>query len=295
MRPFRGWLVTGALAIAVGAGQVAAQAGTCYDATLGPWTPIEGSARTQEARRPPPDESSDSLSYLFPPRILLSERPVERGTEERFVIVVPEDALTVPKSSLAWRIDGDSLGVWVMDWTSGVRGWASRTDGGWSGTLESWSHQLGLQRYSRAIRLDAVDCATPPPVPSVADRPAPRAIPSVSGPSLRLGEPVPEGYELRPVRLFEMVLDLEPAGYWAGADSVFVIRNARGLVEQIEVRYPPGFEGLELRDGLLDEFGPGEADRFWASWENRTTRAALQLARSEGRTRVILIDPRMEH
>lgn len=36
------------------------------------------------------------------------------------VIVGPENALTVPKSSLAWRIDGDSLGVCVLTWATGV-------------------------------------------------------------------------------------------------------------------------------------------------------------------------------
>lgn len=272
-----------------------AQSGACYDVALGPWSSIEGTASTPEQHRPPPDESPDSLSYLFPPRIRLTDEPARSGRQGSLSMVVPAGALPVPKSHLMWeRIDTDRIRVSAEDWTSGVRGWLTGSEDRWSGTLQSWSHQLGLERYDRPIRLDLVDCATPPPVPASADPPAPRAVPSASGPPLRLGEPVPEGYELRPVRSFELVANLDPGGYWAGADSVLVVRNEDERVKWIEVRYPQGFEGAALRGGLFGDFGQGVADRPWASWENRTTRGYLQLARSEGRTRVILIDPRME-
>jgi hypothetical protein len=107
-----------------------------------------------------------------------------------------------------------------------------------------------------------------------------------------LGRPIPDAYEVRLVRSYGLIVDLIPTGYWVGGDSVLVRTNPDGLIFEIDVRYPAGFDPVDIETGLLSDFGPGRPDAEWPAWWNRTTRARLSVG---DRTRVVLVDPRMRY
>ncbi len=92
------------------------------------------------------------------------------------------------------------------------------------------------------------------------------------------------------MRSYELIVDLRPSGYWVGSDSVLVRTNPDGLISEIDIRYPVGFDPAGLQAGLRSEFGPGRPNPSWSAWWNRTTQASLQVG---DRTRVLPIDPRM--
>lgn len=266
--------------------------GRCFDATLGTWSRIEGTHRLAGDPAPPPDQSLDSLLYAFPPRLLLSDLPPRRGGEDWRRVEVPDGALPVPKPFQRWRVDGDSLQIFLGDGFTSASSTLRRDQGRWHGILRTRSDNMGTQLYSRPIELRETACASPPPALASADVPAPRMVPSSSGPPIVLAQPVPEVYAVQPLRRLEWVVGPRLSGYWAGSDSVFVRRNRDGLVSQIDIRYPEGFDATALEDGLRAEFGSGRPDAPWLSWWNRSTRASLQAG---GRVRVLLIDPRMRY
>lgn len=266
-------------------------AGQCLDSELAPWRPIEGSHLGPGAPQGPPSETNDSLFYAFPPRLELTSVALPRGENWRQVRV-PTNALQVPKPYRSWRTAGDTLVIALSDDFTGVIGSLTPTSDGWVGELRMRSDNLGSQLYSRGVVLRPVDCESEPPIPASADAPAPRAIPSAAGPALTLGEPVPEGYEARRVRAGFWLADFRTAGYWSGSDSVFVRTNPDGLVSDIVVRYPAGFDASILEAGLIREHGPGRPDPSVPTWWNRTTRAYLSLGQ---RPSVRLIDPRMRY
>jgi hypothetical protein len=266
--------------------------GSCFDATMGSWSPIVG---THSGDRPParaPDQSGDSMFYAFPPRILLSADSPRGGGDGWSRVEVPQGALPVPKPFMGWRAEEDSLWVGMGDGFTSTSSALARGQDAWEGVLRTRSDNLGSQLYSRPITLRETDCESPPPVPASADAPAPRVVLSSAGPHIALGETVPDVYQLQPVRSFEMVMGLVLDSYWVGSDSVLIHRNEDGLISEIDIRYPEGFDPSALRAGLLEEFGPGQPDAPWLSWWNRSTRSILQTG---GRIRVLLIDPRMRY
>ena len=276
--------------------------GRCFDATLGPWSPIEGTHTLDGPPVPPPDQSS-FLGYEFPPRVLLTALPLRRGSEEWRRVDVPEGALPVARPFRNWRATEDSLWISLSDRFTSTLSVLVRAPDRWAGILRNSSDNVGTQLYSRPIELQEADCQSPPPVPASGDTPAPRVVPSSSGPPIALAELLPDVYEVRLSQSrfssAEWVVDPAPSGYWVGTDSVRVGRNRDGLVSEIDVRYPEGFDPTALRSGLLAEFGSGRAvtiggssvDRL--SWQNGSTRASLLIG--GGLVRVLLIDPRMQY
>jgi len=265
----------------------------CFDAELGAWSPIEGTHVGDGDPVGPPSEGPDSVSYAFPPRVLLTgEAPVRDGRSRAYRLDVPPGALEVPKPHRSWWLDGDTLSIRLADGLTGTDAALLRSNDGWVGSLRNRSDMLGTQLYARPIVLREADCDTDPPVPASSDAPAPRSVPAGTGPGLELARPVPPDYSTRPVRSFLLVSGLEPAGVWAGSDSVFVRVNSDGLVSDIEIRYPEGFDPGPLGVELVEEFGSGRDDAPWLAWRNRTTRALLQVGR---RARVLLTDPRMRY
>ena len=122
-----------ALATAPASGQLS---GRCFDATLGPWSPIEGTHRQDGPPAPPPDPSG-SLVYAFPPRVLLTALPPRsnRGSEEWRRVDVPEGALPVPKPFQSWRAAEDSLWIFLNDGFANTLSALARAPDGWVGIL----------------------------------------------------------------------------------------------------------------------------------------------------------------
>lgn len=274
--------------------ETAAQlSGRCFDADLGGWSPIEG---THQGDRPPvgpPSQSPDSMSYVFPPRVLFTDEvPSRMSGSDGYRVDIPPQAIQVPKPFRWWTLLGDSLSVGLSSGFTGVTAVLRRSQDGWDGLLRNWSDNMGTQLYERPIVLREVDCDSEPPMLASSDAAAPRSVPSSTGPPLELARPVPSDYMTEPVRSFLVVQGLEAAGSWAGSDSVLVSVNSDGLISHIELRYPEGFDAGPLEAELLAEFGPGRTDSSWRAWWNRTTRSSLQLG---SRVRVLMIDPRMRY
>lgn len=268
-------------------------AGRCFDADLGGWSAIEGTHLVDGPPVGPPNESPDSMSFAFPPRVLFTdEAPARMGGSEGYRLDVPSEALQVPKPFRWWTLQGDSLSVGLASRFTGVTAVLGPSQDGWEGRLRNWSDNRGTQLYERPIVLREVDCASEPPVLASSDAAAPRSVPSSNGPPLQLARPVPSDYMTEPVRSFLVVQGLQAAGPWAGSDSVLVGVNNDGLIFHIELRYPEGFDAGPLQTELLAEFGPGRTDSPWPAWWNRTTRSSLQLG---SRVRVLMIDPLMRY
>lgn len=276
------------------ASESAAQlANRCFDANLGEWSPIEGTHLADGPPAGPPSESPDSMFYAFPPRVLLTDEPPPRmDGSDIYRLDVPPEALQVPKPFRWWSLQGDSLSVGLGDGFTSVTGVLRRSGHAWVGSLRNWSDNGGTQLYERRIELRRVDCASEPPVLASLDPPAPRSVPSTTGPPLQLGRPVPSDYVTEPVRSMFVVRGLQAPAPWAGSDSIFVRLNSDGLISHIELRFPEGFDSEPLESELLATFGSGRVDAPWPAWWNRTTRSSLQVG---GRVRVLLIDPRMRY
>jgi len=243
-----------------------AQEGRCYDSELGPWEPVPTSADVRPM--PFPTESGDSLSYEFPPRIRLDPDGMIR---------VPRGALPSVHRTMTWQVVNDSLSF-RLDWRRGyvgvTGGGVPEQDGGWTGTLRSYTHQPGLQRYHRTIRLTPADCATPPPVPASADRDLPTSITFSDGTELGLGSVPPDLADLPPGRTVRSLDPERSVGMLRGASEArFTVLD--GEVIELQLTYPPG--ALErVRARLVESFGPGRAgsgERH--GWFNREIEVGL--------------------
>jgi hypothetical protein len=278
------------LAGALATGASGQTQGVCFDADLGPWSPIEGTHTQTGEPAGPPSESLDSLFYSFLPRVMLTGADFSSAPDDWFGVEVPAGALSVPKPFRSWRRAGDSLWIRLSDGFTGTNSAMARTGDGWVGILRASSDNGGVQLYQRSIELRPADCRSPPPALASDDVPAPHSIPSGSGGDLVLERPVPEEYRLVAVRSMHQVVGIDPTGYWAGAETVLVRLNADDLVAEIHVGYPEGFDGATLRDGLLGDFGIGARGLSGPSWWNRSTRTFLSV---EGRVAVQMIAPRL--
>lgn len=112
----------------------------------------------------------------------------------------------------------------------------------------------------------------------------------VGGESLELGEPLPDGVLTEPRSSRWLTALAEPAGPFAGGDTVLVEVGWRsGRVANIEVRFPPDFDVSNLVATLEEAFGPG-AEAIGTAWRNRTTRVWVSPGGALPRAR--LTDPR---
>ncbi len=281
------WWVALALSAVLASDASAQLVDGCFDSTLGPWAPIEGTHTLDTEPREPPSAEYDT--QLFPPRLLFDGRPIDRARGWNR-LEVPEGALPVPRRYRSWRMDGDTLRLSLSDGFFGVRGQFVNEEAVWRGTLETVTDQGGAQRFRRDAVLRRVDCGSPPPVPASSDPLAPRTVPAAGGPPLSVGRPVPAAYAIDPdPRVGEggWLTGFEPAGEWAAAERILLTLGADSLVARIEVRYAEGFETGELARRLVEEFGPGQPDAPWLSWSNHSTRAFFQ---ESGDPRVVLVD-----
>lgn len=272
---------------------VAAQVeGSCYNiAASGPWMPIDATAASPALRRPPPDQSDDSITFSVPTRIQLSGRPSRGG----FTVEIPEGALQTPHRFRFWQMAADSLNLVFSTGFAGTRGNFGRSGSGWVGSLGTLSDQGGTQLYKRAFSLTQVDCNAPPPQPASLDRRLPRAIQLSSGQYLELGRALPAGISVVPRRLGALTVVAETAGLFAGADTVIALVNGEALVARVEVHYPSAFDLNGLVERIEAEFGPALSlgDRG-AGWLNRTTTAYAFPSSAPGQAvRIILLDPRL--
>lgn len=248
---------------------VAQLAGTCLDVVeMGPWVPVESTRAGENFRGGPPAE--DNYNKAFPVRIRIVDDTMGTGEWSRFEI--PEDAQQTPHSRRGWSFSEDTLRLYLSDGFHGVRAHLLRNGDGWAGTLRTHSDDGRTRLYERDLALGPVSCDSPPPISADEDPPLLRTLELVGGESLELGEPLPESVltEPRPSRWLTILA--EPAGRFAGGDTVLVEVGWRsGRVANIEVRFPPDFDVSSLAATLEADFGPGTG-AIGTAWRNRTTR-----------------------
>ena len=143
-----------ALMILLATTPTSAQVAGCYDVSVGEWSPMPGDVHHE---LPPPDATSDSLLYAFPPRVELGEGGL---------VGIPAAALATVHDRLSWRVPaGDSLIV-HLGWKAyaGVNAHLRHDELGWRGQSRTWAHTPGQRRYGQPVLLRRVDCSSPPPI-----------------------------------------------------------------------------------------------------------------------------------
>ncbi|GMV06269.1 MAG: hypothetical protein AMXMBFR53_25450 [Gemmatimonadota bacterium] len=268
--------------------------GRCFDVETGPWRPLPRTQAAAGLYAPPPDVSGDSVIYSAPPRVRLDATEAAAETEWR-PVTVPDDALSTPHSFKGWRPMGDSLLLVLSTGYAGLEGRALPSGGGWAGTLRTFTDVGGTLLYERDVRLVPAGCDTPPPIPASADRRLPREVPLQDGPTLALARPLPAGVSMEPRRSGAWTILGASGGALPGADTIVVRLNRRGVLNHIELRFPPDYDVAGLARRLEAEHGPGvQSERSpGATWHNRTTTVYLFPAPAAGgRHRLLLLDPR---
>lgn len=265
----------------------------CFDVSLGDWTPVESTAEAGLPRPPRPDVSGDSVVYSMPPRLRLHSEP-SQGSDRSFLVTVPESSLQVPHSFLSWSGTPDSLTIVLSTRYAGTISKLRATSDGWTGTSRTFSDVIGLLRYERPVTLHRVDCDSEPSVPASADKQLPRSVELQDHSPLVLGQPLPAGVVHHPLQSSRVrTLEVEPAGMWAGADTVIVRLNDQDTVYRIEVRYSRGFDLSPLVRDLASKFGLSDDQPGTSSfWENRTT--TMFVRTDESLPRAVIYDPRLE-
>ena len=270
-----------------------ARQNACYDISVGPWAPIDSTHTAPLPRPPAPDVSADSMFYSLPSRVQLDmAAPYPGAPVEAHLLRVPSDALQVPHSLLMWQTHGDSLVLSISTGFAGTVSRVSRTGLNWVGWARTFSDVGGLLRYRRPIRLDRVDCDTPPPIPASADPPLLRGFEFEGIGLLQLGDSLPTTVNVVPRRSGAVTLLVEAKGLWAGADTVVARLSPSGHLQHIELRYPEGRDLTAAAQAVQERYGPGQAplDSSGFYWRNRTTE--LFVTPKGGRPRVMVLDPR---
>lgn len=270
------------------AGSVSAQlAGTCLDVTeMGPWYPVESTLGHEDLRVPPPAE--DYYMMAFPVRIRFGDEATAAG--ERGRLEIPAESQQTPHSWRSWWLSGDTLQIHLSSGFGGVRAKLRSEGEAWAGTLRTFSDNLGTLLYERTLVLSPARCDSPPPVSADEDPPLPRTVELATGEMLELGRTLPEGIATEERASAALTVVAEPAGRFAGADTVIVqLGRTTGRIESVELRYTEGFDLGPIVASMVEDFGPFDEGMGW-SWHNRTTR--LWVAPPDGRPRVRLVDPR---
>lgn len=251
----------------------------CYDVnSIGGWRLVESSQDSPFSQRAADVLAGDSIFYQMPPRIQLAgpfADPTRFGSA--WEIVVPEGALPSRHGFMGYRVRNDTLSLSFSTGYSGVvAGLVAAGGTAWSGLVRTFDDYTGL-RWSRGVGLTAVDCDSPPPVPSSVMRSVPHAVQLVGGATIALGEPLPESLETSPRRSGALTVIGRTDGLFGTTDSIAVsVDEARGRVGRIQLIYLDPDMSSVVRARLAEAFGPptGEPGRP-VEWRNRIIRVWL--------------------
>lgn len=247
----------------------------------------------------PPLPEHDSLAYLPPPRIELTDAHVSsRGeTDEGPYRHRPAPgSLPSPHALTHWgRVAEDSIRV---VWSTGYIGTAGRFEQKGDtlhGRLRTFTDVIPHQKHRTEARLVRVSCSAPPEVPASAQRPVVRSVPLTGGDTVALGEPLPVN-RIERFNVTAYLLQGTPTGLFEGASDVRVRVTLDGRAADIRVSYEAGASLDSLVAVVRDSLGfPSRRTRFSggtnARWENRTTTFRLRSTGSE--LYACLRDPRL--
>jgi len=287
-------LVFLALPTTLGARSVPPDPSGCYDVAVGLWLAVVDQPVTHP--RLPPGRGRDSTTWLLPPRVELSRRPVIHPSADGWLDAsAPEGALPTGHRYQGWRpgAEGGIL-LWFSSGSSGIRGELDARGSGYAGRVRTFEADAEAQAYQREVALARVDCASPPPVSVDALRPLPRGVDLADGGGLTLGAPPPDGLDTaeRPSGAVGVVA--RSAGIFAGSDSVaYRVGRNDGRVGVIQLIFPAPARADGLIQRVTQAFGPPDPATSvpggW--WHNRITELSV-IPSPEGGYRVLLQDPR---
>lgn len=291
----------------------------CYDVTLGPWTEM---ALDHEAIPSDPPPADDSLFYVIPPRVQLSNQPAFEGgsvgpsvplpTDEptAWSAAAPPGALPVGRPYQAWSVaDGGEISLMYGDGMTGLAGELAPDGDNWRGPMEAFTDVGGITRWQRDVALLRVDCASPPPITDESVWLLPRSVELEGGLTLTLAERPSTDLPTydRPGHA-PGVAGLT-SGLFAGADSVVMVLH-RDRVAMIQMDFLPPATPDDLVTRITAAYGephvmypprrPGDRDTLpadppavWAyAWDGRITHLSVS-PRSAGGFRAQLSDPRL--
>ena len=287
-------LVSGAWSASVSAQLTEADLLGCYDVTEGEWTEGRvaglmwsgGELLTDtSAVRPGPVPGALGLDSAFsqiPPRIRLAGPPA--GTTflgSAGQVVVPEGSLPTPHAYMSYGLQGETL---RLSFSTGFHGVGARLEtrggGAWAGMADTHSDNIPYRSWSRPVQLTPVACDSPPPVPSTAMLPVPRAVQLVGGATMALGEPLPESLETMPRRSGALTIIGQTEGLFGSTDSIAAdVGYERDGVGRIQLIYLDADMSSVIEARLTEAFGPptsgGALDPGRIEWRNRITRVWL--------------------
>lgn len=230
----------------------------CYDVHLGDWSP-----------GPLP---SDSVHYLPPTRIRLSEEP-GRGLGERprgYMLDTAPDAMPSIHKYSWWQSTGDSI---VLTWSTGFAGISIRVAGEdtLQGTGQRFVDVVPATQFSVTVRLTPINCEAPVPEER---RKSHRFSPVVSfagGLSLVLDSVPAPGLETERVSDNSLLVHADPLAPYDKADRVEMWLRPDGTVRVIRLQYPADVPWTAVVSALRDQFGAPTSEHprprltMWAS------------------------------
>lgn len=289
----RGWLavVLALIVLPPGAGQAqetpAPERWTgCWDVEWGEWSP--------------PLPEHDSLAYLPPPRIELTDvSGSSRGEGEDRVYRhrSAPGSLPSPHALTHWGpVSEDSIRI---VWSTGHIGTAGRFEERGDtlhGRLQTFTDVIPHEKHRTKARLLRVSCSAPPEFPASAQRAVLRSVPLSGGDTVTLGEPLPDG-RIERFNVTAYLLEGSPTGLFEGARDVRVRVTRDGRAADIRLSFEAAAVSLDsLVAAFRDSLGsPSRPDRHSGEtnvrWENRTTRFRLRSTGSD--LYAYLTDPRL--
>jgi hypothetical protein len=214
----------------------------CYDVHLGEWSP-----------GPLP---SDSIHYLPPTRITLTEEP-GRGLGDRahgYMLDPAPGAMPSIHTYSWWNTAGDSI---ILVWSTGFAGMVARVAG--EDTLQGEARRfvdvVPATEYTVEIRLTPVDCGAPVPEERRKSHRFSPAVGLAGGLSLVLDSVPVSGLETKRLTEKSLLVDAAPMAPYDGADRVEVWLRADGTIRAIRLRYPSDLTSAVAVLTLRNRFG----------------------------------------
>ncbi len=266
----------------------------CYDVAVGLWRAVADEPVTHP--RLPPGRGRDSTTWLLPPRVELSRRPVVHPSVDGWLDAsAPRGALPTGHRYQGWRpAAAGGILLWFSSGSAGVRGDLVARGSGFAGRVRTFEADAGAQAYEREVTLAHVDCASPPPVSSDALRRLPRTVALAGGHALTLGAPAPEGLAAVPRPSGAVGVPDRSVGLFAGSDSVaYRVGRNDGRVGVVQLIFPAPADADALIERITRAFGPPDPATSvpggW--WHSRITELSV-IPSPGGGYRLLLQDPR---
>ena len=252
----------------------------CYDVYLGTWSP-----------GPLP---SDSIHYLPPTRVQLSERPADdfSGRTRGNGIDAAPGAMPSIHRHIWWNIIADSV---QLTWSTGFAGITARVGG--SETLRGRGRRfvdvVPSGSYTVPIELARIDCGAPVPEERREHYRFSPTVMLLNGAELTLDSIPREDRAIERLTDRSILVHSGALPPYDGTDRIEVRLNADGSIRAVHLRYPEPVRFSEAVSALKAQFGEPTSVRatpLWATWSSRLM--YVSVSESDGRVHIRLVSQR---